>query len=314
MGNVCGRDDEVQKEPSVHNNLNQGQGMVAAHSPLTSDPLVPERRAPSPAGSFEDVTDLTKLNPIGYAPTSKNNQIHPNVQRAINSRKPRKLEDFPGTRDYAGNPSDKLEDTTSGSIYQGHVVRGVPHGWGCIISKKGEVLEGLFDNGRPVKHLRFVTEDGSDYEGELQDGKRHGNGTLIRGDRSSISCATWQFGVATGVVEERDPLGQLIFKGRRNQRGNYEGRCTVGHKGFLIEGEFVDGVHNGVCKKTYTDGRVYEGTLDNDLVEEGKGSLIFVDGRKFEGPFVKGQPNGKGTFTSDTGKTVDQTWKDGRRV
>lgn len=39
-----------------------------------------------------------------------------------------------------------------------------------------------------------------------------------------------------------------------------------------------------------------------------------IDGRKFEGPFSNGKANGKGFLITDTGKRIEQTWKDGKRV
>lgn len=125
---------------------------------------------------------------------------------------------------------------------------------------------------------------------------------------------TWRNGLAEGLHEEQDATGKTIFKGSKNQKGEYNNNCWIGHKDFTVEGVFKDGVPQGNIKKIYRDGRAYEGAVDKNLVEEGQGTFTFVDGRKFQGPFSKGLANGEGTFTSDLGKSSKQTWKNGRRA
>ena len=88
--------------------------------------------------------------------------------------------------------------------------------------------------------------------------------------------------------------------------------CAFGN--FSVKATFKNDVIEGTAQKFYVDGRFYEGLLNKDFQEEGKGTLTFVDGRKFSGVFAKGLANSEGDFTTDTGKVVRQTWKDGKRV
>lgn len=279
-----------------------------------ADPVIPERRAPSPAQVSEPVHTPAPAHQASYVATKDLNPINPIVKKTMESRKARDFRNYPELKDHYATPLDRLKNSANEDTYYGHVVRGVPHGWGTIYTKKGEVLEGVFENGRPVSYLRRVLIDGSDYEGEFKDEKRYGKGTLYRPDGVSIFCQTWVNGVQTGIVEERDQHGRIIFKGIRNEKGLYEGNCTVGFKDYIVEGPFKDGVPAGPCKKSYNDGRVYEGLLSKDFLEQGEGQISFVDGRKFKGPFDKGVANGKGQFTSDTGKTSEQTWRNGKRA
>lgn len=307
MGNVCGREEDEKNIQDVQHA--QGNPMRPAQP---TESVIPDRRAPSPQLSPDNKN--ATFSPASFSTTKDLNEMHPAVKKSFELRKPRDFKAFPELKDHYATPVEKLKDTVSGDTYNGHVVRGVPHGWGTYITKKGEVVEGVFDNGHPHSHLRHVTADGNDYEGEINNEKRHGRGKLTRPDGSSLTCQTWVNGVPTGIVEERDPSGRILFKGLRNDKGLYEGPCTVGYRDFTVDGVFKDGVPTGVCKKVYNDGRSYEGPLNKDMQEEGNGILAFVDGRQFKGPFVRGLANGKGTFISESGKSTDQTWKDGKRV
>lgn len=308
MGNVCGREDEEKTTQDVQHA--QGNPMRPAQP---TDSIIPDRKSPSPAMS-PDNQKMVIHAPANFSTTKDLNEMNLAVKKSFELRKPRDFKTFPELKDHFATPVEKLKDTISGDTYNGHVVRGVPHGWGTYITKKGEVIEGIFDNGRPHSHLRHVTADGNDYEGELKDEKRHGRGKLTRLDGSSLTCQAWFNGASTGVVEERNPSGRILFKGLRNQKGLYDGPCTVGFKDFTVEATFKDSVPIGSCKKAYLDDRSYDGPLNKDMQEEGNGTLTFVDGRQFKGPFVRGLANGKGTFITESGKPIDQTWKDGKRV
>jgi hypothetical protein len=249
----------------------------------------------------------------GWVATKDAVDISATVRRALDKYK-RSFKDFLDLHELSAIPIDRIRDSATGNLYEGHVVRGVPHGWGILYTKKGDVLEGIFNSGKPEKYLRLITADGLDYIGDLKDDKRHGKGTLTKPDGSSVQCDQWVDGQATGIVEERDGSKRLVFRGQRNAKGLFEGQCTVGRPDFVVEGKFKDGLVDGPAKKTYTDGRVYQGLLNKDFVEEGQGSLTFIDGRKFSGPFQRGLPNGEGQFTTDAGKTTKQTWKDGKRI
>lgn len=309
MGNICGRDEEGSNTKGDDN----GQ-LGKPLTPRKMDDMIPDRKAASPTQSFDSPAQDSTLISSPYVETTTLNPMHPAVKKVLSTRPPRDFRGMAGMKEHLANPIAQLQQPETGNTYNGHVVRFVPHGWGTLITTKGEVLEGLFYNGKPARHLRLITQDGNDYEGDVANMGRNGTGTLYRPDGVSVSCNRWVNNIPMLPVEERDGAGRLLFRGQRNTKGLYDGNCTVGYRDYSVEGNYVDGRVTGVCKKVYNDGRVYEGTLNKDLVEEGNGSLLFVDGRQFKGPFVRGLPNGKGTFISDSGKSSDQTWKDGRRV
>lgn len=61
-----------------------------------------------------------------------------------------------------------------------------------------------------------------------------------------------------------------------------------------ISGKITEGVSTDKMIKKYHNGKTYEGSLNRLMKEEGNDTITFVDGRKYKGSFVNGQPEGKG--------------------
>lgn len=78
---------------------------------------------------------------------------------------------------------------------------------------------------------------------------------------------------------------------------------------FAIYCNAVSGQENCKVLKPALAG-TYSGKCKNGLAH-GKGSAVGVD--KYEGQFVKGFPNGKGTYTWASGDTYTGEWKAGKR-
>lgn len=49
-------------------------------------------------------------------------------------------------------------------------------------------------------------------------------------------------------------------------------------------------------KIQYVDGTIYEGEVNNAMMREGYGTLIFFDGAYYEGMWKDNRMNGKGTL------------------
>lgn len=320
MGNVCAR-DETDKVNQDQRDAGHESDKMKPAMPQNSDSPVPKRGPPSPTTNAIPHTTYTqeeaKLEDSAlatdYIKTTELNPMATNVKKAFEFSRPRDFKTFPELKEHYATPIEKIKNNLTASTYYGHVVRGVPHGWGLQISKKGEILEGVFENGHPKSHLRQITIDGHVYEGDMRDHRKEGRGIIYRPDGTSTFCQYWVNDYPTGTIEEKDQNGRIIFKGIRTDRG-YEGPCVIGLKDALVECSFKDNMPSGNVIKRYNDGRLYEGLISKDLSEEGQGSLTFIDGRKFKGPFAKGVPHGDGMFTTDGGKELKQTWKNGKRV
>ena len=73
------------------------------------------------------------------------------------------------------------------------------------------------------------------------------------------------------------------------------------NNGNIYEGNFVNGKKNGFGKMFFKSGNIYEGDWKNDF-QNGKGILNYKNGDKFEGNFINGEINGNGIYTWQNGE------------
>jgi len=342
MGNVCAKDNTDQAHQDAPVNEGAKMKVAAAHESSGPEPVrpVPVPAAPAQAQPQPQLAPPSR-DPVQQSPaptkdekpveevklpedshvsdfeeTSKLNPMAPEVQKVSAKFPPKALAATPLAKECAGLPHKILRHKVTGDTYSGTVERGVPHGWGYFVTKKGEFIEGRFVEGKlQDSAVRQITIDGTYYEGGFNaDHKRHGKGIVICPKNVKTESTSWVNGQLIGDYTETDlTSNRVIFKGSRNDKG-YHGPCTWTGNDHTVTGTWKDGALTGQGRKVWNDGRVYEGVLDKDRIEEGQGTITFVDGRKWTGPFSKGQPNGDGTFTNDAGKSSKQTWKNGRRV
>ena len=106
--------------------------------------------------------------------------------------------------------------------------------------------------------------DGSEYQGEWQDGKRHGIGTYI------------------------SPTGTRYDGEQENDGASGHGVCHYAD-GMKYDGEFESGERHGKGVLISPEGDRYEGQFKYDLVN-GEGIYIWGDGVRSEGEFREGKP------------------------
>jgi len=340
MGNVCAKDNtetnmqDQPKEQSHSNRLKQAAPVItepepvaptpaAQQQPIQAQPVVQEHREPipqSPARPVDhkpvDEVKIPEHSHVGdYEETAKMNPMAPEVQKTSQKFPPRDVKSIPALKEFSGIQQKTVRHKITGDTYHGTMERGVPHGFGYFITKTGEFIEGQFVEGTlKEENVRQISADGTFYEGGFKNHKRFGKGYVITPKNIKSESNYWNDGMILGEYTDTDLTSNtVVFQGGRNEKG-YHGPFTVNQNDYTVKGTYKDGAFSGPVKKSYKNGRIYEGALDNAYFEEGQGTLTFVDGRKFQGPFSKGLPNGEGTFTSDTGKTSKQTWKLGKRV
>lgn len=167
----------------------------------------------------------------------------------------------------------------------------------------------------------------SRYEGQVLDGKPHGEGTY-----------NFKTGVYQGTYVNGDPFGKgtmtvfgiLRFEGdflengtngvtTYDKGGSYRGETRkykfhgsgvrIYPDGTKEEGQFFEGnLQKGV--RTYASGSRYEGEFVNDLLD-GEGMLVTPRGIQRQGHFKKGLLNGKGVEITPEGTRYDGYWVDG---
>jgi len=106
--------------------------------------------------------------------------------------------------------------------------------------------------------------DGSEYQGEWQDGKRHGTGTYI------------------------SPTGTKYEGEWENDEASGHGVCHYAD-GMKYDGQFENGERHGKGVLISPEGDRYEGQFKYDLLN-GEGIYIWGDGVRSEGEFREGKP------------------------
>lgn len=150
-----------------------------------------------------------------------------------------------------------------------------------------------FINGRKISNLKLrltgnghgnvIHWHGEIAQGKFRNGKLHGQGKrtwLSWDDREHIEEGQFQ-------------NGRLHGQGIKVAEAMWEGE-------FREEGEFRVGRFVG--KITYLDGTIWEGECKNTHDLCGKGKRTFPDGRIEEGLFEDGKLNGKGTIIFSNGE------------
>jgi len=157
--------------------------------------------------------------------------------------------------------------TDSGDRYAGFLRNGVPHGRGIFVYDNNNRYEGEWRNGVPNGQGRFVFTDDSRYEGTWENGKIvfgsvfYTDGSRYQGEFADVRRIEVETGPAT--VTDTNPLGQRITRNEENA---------------------VIDVREILSRQP-----------------QGRGSLVFQNGNRYEGDFFAGHPYGQGTFTFSTG-------------
>lgn len=319
MGQVCTKDENVHQDnpqipPPEEGGMRPAVAPTHVQQPPETHPadIPPQRQATDFVNTPPQQTSQFGSGSGDWVSADIAPPLNARVQEALKRAKIRSWTNYPDLKEFGSYMTKKLKNNANNEFYEGHNLRDQPYGWGTLIGANGDLLEGVFIEGKPARYIRHIDTNGTIYEGDFLLG-RNGKGSLIEANGSVTKCDRWVNGVPQGEITQEDAFGRVIFRGIKDTRGN-QGKCFVAGAGFNIEATYKDNVIQGPVTKLYPDGSRYDGAVDANLVEEGQGTLTFSDGRKFAGPFVKGKANGPGKFTTDTGKVLDQTWKDGKRV
>mmetsp|Transcript_100999 Transcript_100999/g.159706 ORF Transcript_100999/g.159706 Transcript_100999/m.159706 type:complete len:215 (-) Transcript_100999:9-653(-) len=150
---------------------------------------------------------------------------------------------------------------------------------------KGDVQNG--DNNSKMDGDEDETinfEDGSTYQGQVINGKRHGKGI-------------WQ-----------SRTGQ--YDGQWKDDMQHGSGAQTWSDGRSYKGEFCQGKFSGKGKMEWHTAKghlTYEGQYVNDL-KEGQGKFSWSDGRHYTGEWLKGKRHGKGVYTNAKGETKKGIW------
>ncbi|XP_075047828.1 MORN repeat-containing protein 1 isoform X2 [Mixophyes fleayi] len=184
------------------------------------------------------------------------------------------------------------------------------HGYGLYVYANSFFrYDGEWEDGKKHGHGKLLFRDGSSYEGEFVHGEITGNG--LRYWATSGNTYSGEF-----LEGELHGHGVMRYK----DGGRYEGEFLFGIReghGLLVdkEGQTYSGAfHNnkkyGEGQMTYQNGDHYEGNWVLDL-RQGHGVLHFVDGTIYEGQWRNDVFSGQGTMIHSSGFVYDGPWING---
>ena len=159
------------------------------------------------------------------------------------------------------------------------------------------------------------------YDGETEQGRFHGRGTLTRAD-GSVWQGTWRNGKPHGEQFLQILPGAFRYEGgmsagKRHGRGKetradgcgFEGTWRMG-KRVAVTGEDADGRVLQSGARTLSDGSTVRGSWSNGKWQ-GRCLQVLPGKFKFECDFVDGVANGRGVLVYDSGMHMKGEWRAG---
>lgn len=184
--------------------------------------------------------------------------------------------------------NDILEEDIMTTVYKGEWLNGKRSGFGIEIDPDGTEYKGMWENNLENGYGTTICRNGDKHEGNYKDGERYGDGIyyfLGTGDRYEGNFLHGNMS-GKGIMYEREgtrfegmwkndePFGFGITydeKGNKLSEGIFNNDGLNGHgisieNGIKYEGEFINGIKNGLFKITYKDNSISEQFIDNDSI------------------------------------------------
>ena len=154
------------------------------------------------------------------------------------------------------------------------------------------------------------------YEGEILNGKRHGNGTMTYKNNFEYK-GEWKNDKKEGIGEYYNKTNRDKYRGDfKNDKAEGKGKSFYDN-GDTYEGDYKNWNKEGKGVYKYNNGDMYEGEFKKDLID-GYGTYIYKNGSKYIGEFRKGSPEGLGAYIYISGDKYEgkvKKWnKEGKGV
>ena len=166
-------------------------------------------------------------------------------------------------------------------------------GRGKLTWRDGSSYEGQLKDGRMHGEGVLSSPSGYRYEGQFKDGFKNGPGTLVDGDRRYEG--QWK-------ADKRHGQGTRQLHGGRSYEGQWKAGLEDGKGAFTFadggryEGQLKGARHEGRGTYTFASGNRYTGEWSDHLAG-GVGKFKFADGTAWAGSWAAGEPVGGGTWT-----------------
>lgn len=162
-----------------------------------------------------------------------------------------------------------------------------------------------------TRKQKVIYEDGSYYEGEIQNDMRHGKGTFVF-SKGGFYKGEWQNGKMEGFGILYYSSGKVAYEGEWRDDA-FEGRGTIFNEiTGEIEGEYVNyedfnAVENDRLWSSYSG----EFKMDQ---KNGVGTLRFRTGEKLIGSFKNDKVDGNCAFYQKDGSVLQGVWADDKLI
>jgi hypothetical protein len=162
------------------------------------------------------------------------------------------------------------------------VVEGLFNSFVVTMSKAmADVAKKIGDDVPDRKWINMKTNK----EGNMVNGKKEGNGRLIKADGS-------------------------VFEGYFHEDKKHGFGRTYFSNGDVFEGNYVNDQRQGDGKMTFFTGDVFEGEYENDRRKPGNGVMTYKNGDKFTGKMKDKFRDGKGVMTYKNGDVYAGQFRD----
>lgn len=173
----------------------------------------------------------------------------------------------------------------------------------------GSRFEGQWHDGRRHGKGHMKCENGDVYEGEWLNGQPHGKGKLHA--KHSKYVGEWanslKHGQATEEWDDTSAYTGSYTHGKKHGRGHY-----IWPDDSNYDGEFQNNMIAGDGTFTCKDHRSYTGQWLRNK-PHGDGRFDWPDGCMYQGQYVDSLPEGEGTLSLANGKKFTGQWKGGLR-
>ena len=169
----------------------------------------------------------------------------------------------------------------------------------------GSRYEGDVQNSMRHGKGKMTYCGGAVYEGEWIEGKFHGKGVLRKDD--TIYEGDWISGKRQGKGKKTYSNGEVYVGDWFDSKRHGKGQCVYAD-GDIYIGEWFNDCRHGYGKCSLIDGSTYEGEWANDM-HHGKGKFSWPDGESYDGDWIEDTMTGLGTYIYPSGNTYSGEWK-----
>lgn len=196
-----------------------------------------------------------------------------------------------------------------GRIYEGQwdLSTKSPSGFGTILYLDRSKYTGFLKNGKKSGQGRLIKPNGEFYEGQFEDDIIEGLGKLTKAN-GLIYEGSFKYGKEHGEGK-LEYEGEVLYKGEFFQ-GAKHGKGILKIGGGSYCGEFIDNCMEGEGVYIWDDGKRYEGGWKKNMIH-GEGKYSWPDGREYNGCYSFGNRDGYGIFKWPDGRVYSGEWYKG---